>query len=57
MKCPSDYRLWLQTMYIMFGTKFFHVFGGPLWSGVPIMQSSDEEETLNATLRPINACI
>lgn len=54
MKCPSDYRVWLQTMYILFGTKFFHIFGGPLWSGAPIMQANDEDETSKSTLCPLN---
>ncbi|XP_065893244.1 uncharacterized protein [Dysidea avara] len=30
--CPSDYRSWLETMYVLFGTKWFKIFSGPLWS-------------------------
>lgn len=39
IKCPSDYRLWLQTMYVLFGSKWAKIFCGPMWSHAPIMQA------------------
>ena len=32
MQCPDDYRLWLQTMYALFGTKWAKIYCGPMWS-------------------------
>ena len=29
--CPEDYRLWLESMYSLFGTKFVKFFNGPMW--------------------------
>lgn len=41
VKCPPDYRARLQTLYILFGTKFSKIFSGPLWSHAPIMQAEN----------------
>ena len=30
--CPKEYADWLQTMYVLFGTKFSKIFCGPMWS-------------------------
>ena len=30
--CPTDYRLWQQSMYALFGTKWTKLHGGPMWS-------------------------
>lgn len=32
MKCPDDYRLWLESMYCLFGTKWTKLHNGPMWS-------------------------
>lgn len=37
--CPPDYRLWLQTLYALFGCKIIKIFAGPMWSYEPIMQA------------------
>ena len=37
--CPTDYRLWLQTMYVCFGQKWMKLHHGPLWSVAASMQS------------------
>ena len=29
--CPKDYRLWLVTMYSLFGNKWLNLHGGPVW--------------------------
>ena len=52
---PADYRTWLQTMYVLFGTKWSNIFAGPMWSHEPIMQASqnDQSETVNP-LNPVN---
>lgn len=56
MKCPTDYRAWLQTMYVLFGTKFAKIFGGPLWSHAPIMQAESLEpaDSTIGALNPVN---
>lgn len=38
--CSQDYRLWLQTMYSLFGTKWIKLFAGPMLGHAPIMQST-----------------
>ena len=38
VSCPSDYRSWLETMYVLFGTKWCKLFTGPAWSHVPVGQ-------------------
>ena len=40
ISCPPDYRLWLQTMYVLFGTKWSKIFTGPLWSHVSVEQTT-----------------
>lgn len=30
-RCPEDYRLWQESMYVLFGTKWCHMFNGPMW--------------------------
>lgn len=32
LKCPSDYRQWLQSMFALFGTKWVKLHCGPMWS-------------------------
>lgn len=39
--CPTDYRLWQQTMYTQFGQKWSKLHHGPLWSVVSSAQSSE----------------
>lgn len=51
IKCPLDYRLWLETMYILFGSKWSKIFCGPMWSHAPIMQA---EVTVQGSTAPIN---
>jgi len=34
VKCPSDYRLWLQSMYTIFGQKWLNLYSGPMWKVV-----------------------
>ena len=45
LKCPPDYRLWLETMYNLFGTKWCRIFSGPMWSYVSIAQSNESAIT------------
>ena len=40
VSCPIDYRLWLQSMYVLFGTKWLKLHCGPMLNYAPIMQSS-----------------
>lgn len=54
ISCPSDYRQWLLTMYILFGTKWAKIFCGPMWSYVPIMQELREPATGLNTMSPVN---
>ena len=35
-----DYRSWLQTMYVLFGTKWSKIFTGHLWSHVSVEQTT-----------------
>ena len=37
---PADYRSWLQTMYVFFGTKWCRIFTGPLWNHVLVEQTT-----------------
>ncbi len=30
MKCPPDYRLWLQSIYVVFGKKWLNLYSGPI---------------------------
>ena len=39
--CPTEYEDWLQTMYVLFGTKFAKIFCGPMWSCDVTNQSMD----------------
>jgi hypothetical protein len=36
----EDYRSWLQTMYVLFGSKCIKLFCGPMWSSEPTEQGS-----------------
>lgn len=56
VQCPSDYRSWQQTMYILFGTKWAKIFTGPMWSHVPIMQAEGTNvDGLNTnSMNPVN---
>lgn len=49
MICTDDYQDWLQTMYIMFGTKWSKLFCGPLTSveGTEQSQQSAVERAFN----------
>ena len=38
VKCPPDYRSWLQTMYILFETKWAKIHTGPMLTYAPVMQ-------------------
>ena len=40
VSCPKDYEQWLQTMYVLFGTKFSKIFRGPMWSCDSINQGT-----------------
>ena len=53
MSCPPDYRCWLQTMYVLFGTKWAKIFAGPMWSYVPIMQASERNLAVGM-MNPVN---
>lgn len=37
--CPSDYRVWCETMYNLFGTKWCKIHTGPLWCVDTVAQS------------------
>jgi hypothetical protein len=54
ISCPPDYRMWLQSQYILFGSKFAKFFGGPMWSVESIMQS---KETNPGTRAPTDALV
>ena len=52
--CPEEYKDWLQTMYVLFGTKFSKIFCGPMWSCDMTNQSVD---TVLAEVRdPLQVC-
>jgi len=38
VSCPPDYRSWLETMYVLFGTKWLKIYSGPTWSHVSAEQ-------------------
>ena len=38
--CTDDYHDWLQSMYVLFGTKLFKMLCGPMWSQDPTSQDS-----------------
>ena len=40
--CPEDYRLWLESMYSLFGTKFVKLFNGPMWKVEPSEMNGDD---------------
>ena len=52
LKCPPDYRLWLETMYNLFGTKWCRIFSGPMWSYVSIAQSEAQSNESAITKEP-----
>ena len=50
-KCADDYEQWQITMYSTFGTKWSKLHRGPMWSVVPIGQTSTlAEEGTTGTL-------
>jgi len=38
VSCPPDYQSWLETMYVLFGTKWLKIHSGPMWSHVSTEQ-------------------
>ncbi len=40
VQCPTDYRLWQQTMYMLFGMKWVKIHAGPMWSEDTVAQGS-----------------
>ena len=40
MVCTDDYLEWLQSIYILFGTKWSKIHCGPLWSSQPTDQNN-----------------
>ena len=36
--CLDDYSEWLQSLYVHFGTKFFKLLRGPMWTKDPTNQ-------------------
>ena len=32
--CPSDYRVWQETMYTQFGQKWAKLHHGPMWASI-----------------------
>ena len=54
MKCPPDYRSWLQTMYILFGTKWAKIHTGPMLTYAPILQKDESEGA--ADLNTLHPC-
>ncbi|XP_065905627.1 uncharacterized protein [Dysidea avara] len=57
LKCPPDYRLWLETMYNLFGTKWCRIFSGPMWSYVSIAQSEAQSNESAITKEPSKALV
>ena len=33
-QCPSDYRVWQETMYTQFGQKWAKLHHGPMWASI-----------------------
>ena len=48
--CPKEYEDWLQTMYVLFGTKFSKIFCGPMWS-YDVTYQGVEPDTVLADVR------
>ena len=42
-ECPRDYRVWLQTMYNLFGCKWRRLHCGPMWSIVQDTEANKVE--------------
>lgn len=47
VSCPTDYRLWQQTMYSHFGEKWVKLHRGPMWCTSSSAQ--DPVDLLHAT--------
>ncbi len=45
VKCPDDYRCWLESMYSLFGTKWSKLHRGPCWSFEPTEQGRAVEDS------------
>ena len=45
--CPTDYRLWQQSMYALFGTKWTKLHGGPMWCVDSTGQDGTDGENRN----------
>ena len=65
ISCPSDYRLWQQTMYCRFREKWLKLHRGPMWCTSSSAQDSDGDafRTTQQHLRqktievfPVNVC-
>lgn len=56
ISCPPDYRSWLQTQYVLFGSKWSRVFSGPMWSLEPIMQAGNMSEAVKRVGIPVKVC-
>ena len=57
MQSCDDYRGWLQSMYILFGTKWSKLFCGPLWSNEQTGQSlEDGPNGVQEALDPLTVC-
>ena len=50
MKCPEDYLLWLQSMYVHFGQKWAKLLHGPMWSSGSGTKSRRIEEVCFVTI-------
>jgi hypothetical protein len=51
-KCPEDYRLWQESMYVLFGTKWCHIFNGPMWR----VHSTEQGSTTERQSDPMAVC-
>ncbi len=40
VNCPKEYDDWLQSMYVLFGSKFSKIFCGPMWSVISTSQGA-----------------
>ena len=42
ISCPKDYKLWCESMYGLFGTKWTKIHGGPMWSVEAVTQGGSQ---------------
>lgn len=50
VRCPEDYKLWCETMFSLFGTKWSKIHVGPMWSVALVAQGEATPQSNRKTV-------